>query len=427
MTCLLQLVSNAGREYVIDTLAPGVWDTVGGLAPLFADPKIVKVGHSIGGLDIRCLHRDFGIFVVNAFDTYEAANALKLTQKGLAKVCASYGLSNSEMYQSLKDQYQQCDWRKRPLTKPMIQYGRYDVHYLLRLRKLMMRDLSRGEFWDCDEDSKDAEARQVATSLAAILRKMDEDDDVDGSDIDSRLSDVAGYQTPRESLYEDEFEDSRMNESDTVNGSQSRRSRVEAKYLRLNAPLMEVITRSQIRCLDLWTSKSEPHLKNAQFQSIMQRAKSNEFKFTSSQIQLYDRLFSWREQIAANEECLPGFICSLDLLAWIALKRPTSDAALRRLSFFLPELLEDPRGAQYRAKIIQMVIESRKEDGEKSFQEPAIAYYRDCLKREEIREARSSEVCASYDSRRRIVIVAGVMLAAAAAVVIVFATRKRRR
>lgn len=77
MTCLVQLALNNGKEYVIDSLAPGVWESVGGLAPLFANPDIVKVGHAIGGLDVRCLHRDFGIFVVNAFDTYEAAKCLR--------------------------------------------------------------------------------------------------------------------------------------------------------------------------------------------------------------------------------------------------------------------------------------------------------------------------------------------------------------
>jgi hypothetical protein len=85
LTCLLQVTSDAGKEYVIDTLAVGVWDEVGGLAPLFADPRIVKIGHSIGGLDVRSLHRDFGIFIVNAFDTYESAKILGLKAHGWPK------------------------------------------------------------------------------------------------------------------------------------------------------------------------------------------------------------------------------------------------------------------------------------------------------------------------------------------------------
>lgn len=83
LTCLLQLAvadrdRTTQKQYIIDTLAPGVWDEIHGLQPFFADPLIVKIGHSIAGLDVKCLHRDFGIFVVNAFDTYEASKVLKL-------------------------------------------------------------------------------------------------------------------------------------------------------------------------------------------------------------------------------------------------------------------------------------------------------------------------------------------------------------
>lgn len=127
LTCLLQITSNAGHDYIIDTLAPDVWDMIGiGLAPFFSNPDIVKVGHSIGGLDVRSLHRDFGIFVVNAFDTYEAGKVLGLPALGLASLCAHYGLQDSDHYKQLKAEYQATDWRRRPLTKPMLEYGRHD-------------------------------------------------------------------------------------------------------------------------------------------------------------------------------------------------------------------------------------------------------------------------------------------------------------
>jgi len=82
ITCLLQIATSSA-SYVIDVLVPEVWQLVSLLAPIFADPNVVKVGQAIGSLDVPSLHRDFGIFVVNAFDTYEAAWLLKLQKKGL--------------------------------------------------------------------------------------------------------------------------------------------------------------------------------------------------------------------------------------------------------------------------------------------------------------------------------------------------------
>jgi ribonuclease D len=182
VTCLLQITTNLGRDYIIDTLAPGVWDLIGpGLAPLFANPNIVKVGHSIGGLDIRCLHRDFGILVVNVFDTYEASKVSHLSSHGLASVCAHYGLllHENEEYTNLKATYQTCDWRRRPLTRPMIQYGRYDVHYLLQLRHLMMRDLTRHDLWDTTPVQHDATSRLVALALQKTLAQFAQEDEDD--------------------------------------------------------------------------------------------------------------------------------------------------------------------------------------------------------------------------------------------------------
>jgi ribonuclease D len=421
MTCLLQITTNKGREYVIDPLAPGVWDLVGELAPLFADPKVVKIGHSIGGLDVRCLHRDFGIFVVNAFDTYEAAKCLKLPGVGLAKVCATYGLPDCKMYQSLKDQYQNCDWRQRPLTGPMIQYGRYDIRYLIELRTLMIRDLAKQELWDNDHVSKEAEARQVATSLAAILRKFDEEDEACDSDVDSKNSDDEGYSTPV-STFDEEFQDSYELESEAVNGILERKAQFNAMELRMNSALMQVISLSQNRCLDLWTSRPEPHLKNSEFLLILKRSKSGEIECTSSQIQLYDKLVRWREYVATQEECLPGFICPLDLFAHISYKRPTTEAALRKLSYILPDLLEE-RDNIYVYELLQLVIESRKVDELEAEEVSDIPCYEAYLEQEKKRE-RSLSTAASSNLWRSTVTYSAICVAAIA--ITILAVRRRR-
>jgi ribonuclease D len=324
LTCLLQLASDTGRDYVIDTLAPGVWDEVGGLAPLFADPSIVKVGHAIGGLDVRSLHRDFGIFVNNAFDTCklsfqapllaapapiilaqllptlscyadEATKVMKMDKKGLAAVCEYYNMPDSEVYISLKAQYQNCDWRRRPLTPPMIQYGRYDVHFLLRLRWLMMRDLTRGELWD----------------------------------------DVA---------------------------VESRNPIARVETLRLQPDLMRVISHSQRRCRDLWMEKKEPFLNHPMLVHFMQQARRKELDWTASHASLFEALVEWRNQTAKELECLPGFVAPLDVLIPAALQRPTSETTLRRISSSLPEVLEDQ--PQRMQALLDLVRHSVKADGQ---------------------------------------------------------------
>ena len=115
-TCLIQLTSSVfveeggttrdlGKDYVIDPLAPGVWDAIPSiLGPIFADPSVVKIGHAIGGMDTKSLHQDFGILVVNAFDTYESCRVLMGSRDGglgLAKLCRHYGLPDWAEYQTL--------------------------------------------------------------------------------------------------------------------------------------------------------------------------------------------------------------------------------------------------------------------------------------------------------------------------------------
>jgi hypothetical protein len=63
LTCLIQL-SGGGFNYVVDPLAPGLWDKISTLlGPIFANPKIVKIGHGIMGGDIPALFRDFGTYL----------------------------------------------------------------------------------------------------------------------------------------------------------------------------------------------------------------------------------------------------------------------------------------------------------------------------------------------------------------------------
>jgi ribonuclease D len=142
ITCLIQITTNLRKEYIIDPLAPGVWDLIYQLQSVFSNPNIVKIGHAIHGLDVPSLYRDYGIIIVNVFDTYEAAKCIpKVSPYGLAALCQYYYMDQYDQYMKLKDIYQNCNWRVRPLTKDMIIYARMDIHYLIPLRKLLIRDM----------------------------------------------------------------------------------------------------------------------------------------------------------------------------------------------------------------------------------------------------------------------------------------------
>lgn len=397
LTCLLQVTSDAGKEYVIDTLAPGVWDEVHGLAPLFANPNIVKIGHSIGGLDVKSMHRDFGCFLVNVFDTYEAAKILGLEHHGLAAVCGYYCLQDCATYAELKDEYQKCDWRVRPLTEPMTRYARCDVHFLIRLRWLMMRDIVRSEFWSRAENSK-AESRMVAGTLTQTLVQFELDgegttidenggkltseikktDALDFMDSDIKTGEDCGddatfktpmqlatgrpdgdiFYTPSSSFRDVSF----LDDDDDNNDEGVNTVDITAAQLRLQPLLMSCLSVSQERCRDLWSAQGEPLCENHLFLSLVKRSKRREVNWTPACTELYNELYKWRKEVAAELECLPGFIASLDFLVCVAWKRPMTEFGLRRIANRLPVLLEEC--SEYRGQIVDIVLRRTLEDGE---------------------------------------------------------------
>ena len=398
LTCLLQVTSNVGKEYIIDALAPGVWDEVHGLAPLFADPAIVKIGHSTASLDVRSLHRDFGIFVVNLFDTYEAARALGFESLGLVAVCMHYGLRDCDTYLDLKHAYQSCDWRVRPLTQPMIQYARYDVHYLIQLRWLMMRDMVQKVFWDSQKGVEvQAEERLVAESLSQTLAQIElaeedalveeenneafktpekkqrdiltflDEDEMEGNSedddfktaVDFNRSEDDTFYTPglnsrNMSFLDDSFE------KDDNEGALVKKD-ITAADLRLQPVLMKVVSISQERSRTLWNSSKEQHRNNALFQSIIKRAERRRVVWEDSSTDLYDELCQWRQSVAEELECLPGFVAPLDFLVAVAWKRPTTELGLRRINTRLPSVLE--QYPKYREQLLDRVLRCSLKNG----------------------------------------------------------------
>lgn len=151
--CLIQ-ISSRTRDYVIDTLA--IREHIHLLNDVFTNPKITKVLHGAES-DVCWLQRDFGVYIVNMFDTYHASHALQLPHHGLGKRFNHSIFLNTlyvsfigyllEEYCGVKTdkKYQLSDWRQRPLPTEMEVYARMDTHYLLFIYDQMRNQLCRTE------------------------------------------------------------------------------------------------------------------------------------------------------------------------------------------------------------------------------------------------------------------------------------------
>eukprot|EP00268_Persea_americana_P045801 TRINITY_DN46934_c0_g1_i10.p1 TRINITY_DN46934_c0_g1~~TRINITY_DN46934_c0_g1_i10.p1 ORF type:complete len:933 (-),score=208.21 TRINITY_DN46934_c0_g1_i10:546-3344(-) len=128
LTCLMQ-ISTRTEDFVVDTLKLRVH--VGPyLREVFKDPSKRKVMHG-ADRDIIWLQRDFGIYVCNLFDTGQASRVLHMERNSLEHLLHHFcGVAANK-------EYQNADWRLRPLPDDMIKYAREDTHYLLHIYDLM--------------------------------------------------------------------------------------------------------------------------------------------------------------------------------------------------------------------------------------------------------------------------------------------------
>ncbi|KAI4902787.1 hypothetical protein NFI96_011162 [Prochilodus magdalenae] len=132
ITCLMQ-ISTREEDFIIDTLE--LRSEMYILNESFTDPSIVKVFHGADS-DVEWLQKDFGVYVVNMFDTHHAARALNLGRNSLDHLLKLYCNVDSNK------RYQLADWRIRPLPEEMLKYAQADTHYLLYVYDRLRADLS---------------------------------------------------------------------------------------------------------------------------------------------------------------------------------------------------------------------------------------------------------------------------------------------
>jgi exosome complex exonuclease RRP6 len=92
--------------------------------------------------DVEWLQKDFGLYLVNMFDTQIAAKLLGGQQLGLQALLDKYcSVAQNKTFQL-------ADWRIRPLPKDMLHYARQDTHSLLYIY-----DMLRNELIDAGNDN----------------------------------------------------------------------------------------------------------------------------------------------------------------------------------------------------------------------------------------------------------------------------------
>jgi ribonuclease D len=145
--CLIQ-ISSRDNDYIIDPLA------IADLTPLktlFANPEIEKVFHA-AEYDLMCLQRDYGLRVVNLFDTMIAARICGYKQVGLNNLLAQH------LGVQLDKSHQRDDWGQRPLPQDSLRYAQMDTHYLPALRDILYDELKANGYL--------AEAEETFTEIS---------------------------------------------------------------------------------------------------------------------------------------------------------------------------------------------------------------------------------------------------------------------
>ena len=138
-TCLMQCTTlETNTDYIVDTIVLrskmhtcNVWTT---------NSEILKVFHG-ADRDVLWLQRDFGIYIVNMFDTGQASRVLKFPSFALSHLLLKYCDVKAQK------QYQLSDWRQRPLSKALRTYAQEDTHYLLYIAMKLRNELIDSSTW----------------------------------------------------------------------------------------------------------------------------------------------------------------------------------------------------------------------------------------------------------------------------------------
>ncbi|MGV8162856.1 MAG: HRDC domain-containing protein [Candidatus Nanoarchaeia archaeon] len=125
-------ISSKNKNWVIDVLN---LKEVPHLTQVLENRNVLKIFHDVS-FDFRILDHEFSCRPRNVFDTQMAALLLGKKTLGLGALLQQYFNAKKE------EKFQMADWTKRPLTPDMISYASKDTSYLIKLKELLLKELS---------------------------------------------------------------------------------------------------------------------------------------------------------------------------------------------------------------------------------------------------------------------------------------------
>jgi ribonuclease D len=146
--CLIQFAIR-GESVLIDPLA------IENLDPLGHYLSEATVWMHGADYDMTMFRRQFGALPAVVYDTQIGARLLGARRFGLSDLVQKYfGVE-------LSKSSQKADWGKRPLSPKMIEYALNDVHYLLEMGDIIVRNLKEAGRYEWFEESCEAARRRV--------------------------------------------------------------------------------------------------------------------------------------------------------------------------------------------------------------------------------------------------------------------------
>mmetsp|Transcript_19482 Transcript_19482/g.54176 ORF Transcript_19482/g.54176 Transcript_19482/m.54176 type:complete len:381 (-) Transcript_19482:190-1332(-) len=162
-------VEGGGRSFVFDVLrCQGI--VTKALKPILESIATTKVMHACQA-DCEALAGQFGVILVNVFDTQCAAAVLHASDRtrGINHILSKYGEATNTFKDKVK--HWPSPWNKRPLAHHLLDYAAQDVAHLrqayYRMRELLERD---GKL----PAALEASQAIVNSSLARTIRKLKE-------------------------------------------------------------------------------------------------------------------------------------------------------------------------------------------------------------------------------------------------------------